>query len=84
VALAKALNTAEGEIVRRTRQYQPLSALPNLPPVPTGFSLKLYADRNGYMFALKDTLDSCRYAIFSDAAGLLYEQSGRATPIIAR
>jgi hypothetical protein len=84
LALAKAINAEEGEIARATRAYQPLSALRNLPPVPSGFTLKLFADRDGYIFALKDTLDACRYAIFSDAAGLVYEQSGRAAPIIAR
>jgi hypothetical protein len=83
-ALAKAINTAEGESARRTRAYQPLSALGKLPPVPDGFSLKLFADRDGYMFALKDTLDPCHYAVFSDAAGFLYEQSGRAAPVIAQ
>jgi hypothetical protein len=84
LALAKAINTAEGDIAGRTREYRPLSALRNLPPIPVGFSLKLFADRDSYLFALKDTLDACRYAIFSDAAGLVYEQSGRAAPIIAR
>jgi hypothetical protein len=84
LALAKAINMEEGQIARGTRAYQPLSALRNLPPVPPGFSLKLFADRDGYLFALKDTLDACRYAIFSDAAGLVYEQSGRGAPIIAQ
>jgi hypothetical protein len=84
VALAKAINTAEADTVRRSREYQPLSALRNLPAVPAGFSLKLFADRDGYMFAVKDTLDACGYAIFSDAAGLLYEKSARTAPIIAR
>jgi hypothetical protein len=84
LTLAKAINSAEGSMARRTREYQPLTALRDLPPTPAGFSLRLFADRDGYMFSLKDTLDSCRYAIFSDAAGLVYEQSGRAAPLIAQ
>ena len=56
VALGKAINTAEAELVQRTRQYQPLESLRNLPAVPGGFQLNLYADRAGYIFALKDTL----------------------------
>ena len=69
VALGKAINTAEAELVQRTRQYQPLESLRNLPAVPGGFQLNLYADRAGYIFALKDTLDPCRFAVFSDAGG---------------
>ena len=84
LTLAKAINAAQGTMAQRTRAYQPLSALAGLPPVPSGFSLKLFAERDAYMFALKDTLDACRYAIFSDAAGLVYEQSGRSAPIIAQ
>ena len=84
LALAKAINTAEADAVRRNREYQPLSALPVLPPVPPGFSLKLFTDGDGYMFAMKDTLDPCRYALFSDNAGLLYEKSARTAPTVAQ
>jgi hypothetical protein len=84
LALAKAINTAEAEGVRRTRQYQPLGSLGTLPAVPPGFAVKLFADRDDYVFAVKDTLDPCLYAIFSDSAGLLYEKSARAAPVIAR
>ena len=84
LTLAKAIHTAEADVVRRTRQYHPLGSLGSLPAVPTGFALKLFADRDDYVFALKDTLDPCRYAIFSDSAGLLYEKSARAAPVIAR
>ena len=84
VALGKAVNKAEAEAVLRTRMYQPLSALGALPPVPTGFSLKLYADGEGYIFALKDTQDPCHFAIFSDTAGLLYEKNALTAPVIAQ
>jgi hypothetical protein len=84
LTLAKAIVAAEADVVRRTRQYHPVQSLGTLPPVPSGFALKLFADRDDYVFALKDTLDPCRYAIFSDSAGLLYEKSARAAPVIAR
>ena len=84
LALAKAINTAQADVVRLTRQYQPLGSLGSLPAVPHGFAVKLFADRDDYVFAVKDTLDPCRYAIFSDSAGLLYEKSARAAPVIAR
>jgi hypothetical protein len=84
VTLAKAIITAQAGVVRRTGQYHPVASLGKLPTVPAGFSLKLFADRDDYVFALKDTLDPCRYAIFSDSAGLLYEKSARSAPVIAR
>jgi hypothetical protein len=84
LTLAKAINTAEAELVRRTRQYQPFESLRNLPVVPSGFQLNLYADRSGYIFAIKDTRDPCRFAVFSDASGLLYEKSALDAPVIAQ
>ena len=84
LTLAKAITAAQGEAVRRTRQYHPVPSLGSLPAVPSGFALKLFADRDDYVFALKDTLDPCRYAIFSDSAGLLYEKSARAAPVVAQ
>ena len=84
LTLAKAIHTAQGQVVRRTRQYQPVAGLGTLPAVPPGFALKLFADQDDYVFALKDTRDPCRYAIFSDSAGLLYEKSARTAPVLAR
>ena len=84
LTLAKAIHAAEAELVRRTRQYQPLESLRNLPAVPSGFQLNLYADRTGYIFAIKDTGDPCRFAVFSDASGLLYEKSAVDAPVIAQ
>ncbi|HET7694536.1 MAG TPA: hypothetical protein VFK57_02420 [Vicinamibacterales bacterium] len=37
--------------------------------------MSLYAGADGYIFSIKDTLDPCRFAIFSDSAGVLYESS---------
>jgi hypothetical protein len=84
LTLARAINTAQGTMAQQTRRYVPLAALKGLPPVPDGFELRLYTDAAGYMFAVKDTLDSCRYAVFSDQSGLLYEKSARQAPQIAQ
>ena len=84
VTLGRAIHRAEAEAVRSTGQYQPLSRLGLLPPVPKDFALKLYADGEGYLFGLKDTLDPCHFAIFSDTSGLLYEKSALSAPVIAR
>lgn len=83
VVLAKAIHAQQGGLAQRTRRYHPLTALGRLPAVPAGFELRLYHDVTGYVFSLKDTLDSCRFAIFSDESGLLYEKSARNAPIVA-
>ena len=83
LALAREINGAQGTLAQQTRRYHRLAALPNLPDVPAGFELKLYGDDAGYVFSLKDTRDTCRYAIFSDQSGLLYEKAAHATPTLA-
>jgi hypothetical protein len=75
LALARAINQAEGLAAQRTREYQPLASLPNLPPAPVGFRVRLYVDDSGYMFSIKDDRDPCHYGIFSDENGRLYEMS---------
>jgi len=75
LALARAINQAEADAVRRTKRYQSLANLGKLPAVPRGFELKLFADHSGYIFGLKDSLDPCRYAVFSDESGFLYEKA---------
>ena len=75
LALARAINQAEGLAAQRTREYQPLAALPGLPAAPVGFRVRLYVDDSGYMFSIKDDRDPCHYGIFSDENGRLYEMS---------
>jgi hypothetical protein len=81
--LAKAIHEAEARVVQIRQQYQPVSGLGSLPEVPSGFALSLHADHTGYIFAIKDTLDPCRFAVFSDQGGLLYEKSALDAPVIA-
>jgi hypothetical protein len=41
--------------------------------IPEGFAVHLATDGStGYVFSVKDTLDPCRFALFSDQAGLIY------------
>jgi hypothetical protein len=75
LALARAINRAEGLAAEKTRAYQPLASLANLPQAPAGFRLRLYVDDSGYMFSIKDDRDPCHYGIFSDENGRLYEMS---------
>lgn len=84
LALAKAINAAQADRVQRTGTYQPVERLGTLPPVPKGFDLSLFADRTGYLFALKDTQDPCSFAVFSDERGLLYEKSALDAPAVAK
>ncbi|MGH9307735.1 MAG: hypothetical protein ACRD1U_00075 [Vicinamibacterales bacterium] len=83
LALAKAINAAQADRVQRTGTYQPVERLGTLPPVPKGFDLSLFADRTGYLFAIKDTQDPCSFAVFSDERGLLYEKSALDAPAVA-
>jgi hypothetical protein len=73
--LARAINAAQGRAAEATRRYQPLSALPDLPPAPAGFEVRLYTDGDGYIFSIKDGRDPCHYGIFSDQHGRIYESS---------
>ena len=83
LALAKAINEAEGTTAERIRGYRPLTALRNLPATPHGFELRLYTDGTGYVISLKDALDPCRFGIFSDESGFLYEHTPQRAPIVA-
>jgi hypothetical protein len=70
--------------VRRTemrkgsgRTYRALDQLPNVSPTPTGFRVQFETDRATYDFSLKDTLDTCHYAIFSDQDRWMYQATPR-------
>jgi hypothetical protein len=83
LALAKAINEAEGIVAERIRLYRPLSQLTSLPPAPAGFHVRLYTDGAGYILSINDTFDPCRYGIFSDESGLVYERTPRPAPLVA-
>jgi hypothetical protein len=76
--LAQQINRAEngptyGPGQPRIYSYQPLDQLRNLPPTPGGFKLQFNTDGAAYTVSLKDTLDSCRFVIFSDQDGWIYQ-----------
>jgi hypothetical protein len=83
IDLAEAIYRAErpGGVVPRPRGrseiYRPLDQLGSLPPTPAGFRLQFHTDGMSYLLSLKDTLDGCQYAIFSDQDGYVYEGSPR-------
>jgi hypothetical protein len=61
----------------RSNRYRPLAELMNIPPTPAGFDLQFHTDGNTYSFSIKDRLDPCRYAVFSDQDKMLYEAIAR-------
>lgn len=82
--LARAINKAQAEMIQRTGSYQPFERLGTLPAVPRGFDVTLFSDRSAYLFALRDRLDPCRFAVFSDERGLLYQESALDAPVVAQ
>jgi hypothetical protein len=73
VALAQDINRAQGLTKRFGRMYAPFDQLVNVPAPPRGFQVQHHTDGSTYVFSIKDTLDPCRYAIFSDQSADLYE-----------
>ena len=74
--LAVAIHQAQPTIVG-PRPAQPPSKpwheLTNLPRTPDGFVVQYQSNGEMYSFSIKDALDPCRYAIFSDQDRALYE-----------
>jgi hypothetical protein len=80
--MAEDINRAENAgptvvIPGQRRTYRPLDQLPNVPPTPAGFRVQFETDSATYAFSLKDTLDACHYAIFSDQDSRMYEATPR-------
>jgi hypothetical protein len=76
---AEQINRAEGfgTGFPRNRQYRPFDQLTNVPPAPAGFRLQFHTDGPRYTFSLKDTMDPCHYAIFSDQDQGIYQGTAR-------
>ncbi len=60
-----------------TNRYRPLHELTTIPPTPQGFDLQFHTDGLTYSFSIKDRMDPCRYAVFSDQDKFLYEAIAR-------
>ena len=80
IRVARAINTAEnmGLAPRRPGQrYRRFDELTMVPSIPAGFALQFHTDGETYSVSLKDERDPCRYAIFSDQDGYIYEAQPR-------
>jgi hypothetical protein len=84
MAVAVRINQAQGmqRGVPGSGRYVPLDLLRNIPPTPQGFDLRFRTDGLTYEFSIKDRLDPCRYAIFSDEERSLYEATAHTAPVV--
>lgn len=74
---ARQLNTLEAAGKSHAQRFYNIEDLPGLPQLPQGFKATLSTDGASYTFSIKDTLDACHFAYFSDQDGLIYT----ATPV---
>ena len=80
IRVAEAINAAQVVVVGPQTQrpkYRRPEELANIPSLPQGFALQFNTDGASYNFAIKDTLDACHFAIFSDQDRFVYT----ATPL---
>jgi hypothetical protein len=69
---ARQLNTFEAAGKKQAQRYYAIEDLPGLPPLPEGFKAAMATDGASYTFSIKDTLDTCHFAFFSDQDGVIY------------
>ena len=77
IDFARLIINTERSAHERGQTYYALSDLHTIPAAPEGFRAQLSTDGASYTFSLKDTLDPCQLALFSDQQGVIYS----ATPI---
>ena len=68
---ARQINTLEVNGRNSAGRFQPVGAFVNI-VAPEGFTVHFATDGASYAFSVKDTLDPCAFAYFSDEAGLIY------------
>ena len=68
---ARQINTYEVNGRGQAGRFQPLTAFPNI-VTPPGFAVHFATDGTTYAFSVKDTLDPCAFAYFSDETGVIY------------
>jgi hypothetical protein len=77
VQYARQLTAFEVAGKNQAQRYYAIEDLPGLPALPEGFKARMSTDGASYAFSVKDTLDPCHFALFSDQDGLIYT----ATPV---
>ena len=74
--LVRSINQMEAESFSKTSRYLAKSEL-QVGALPSGFVLNVLADKTGFIVAMKDRLDPCRFGIFSDEEGIVYGSTPR-------
>jgi len=71
VRFARMVNTAEASFQRQNKRY---GQIPDLAvgAEPEEFHAQLTTDGTAYMFSVKDAVDACHFALFSDQHGVIY------------
>ena len=71
IRFARELNTAQAAFRAQNRRYGQISDLA-VDAEPAGFRAQLTTDGTTYSFSVKDTVDACHFALFSDEQGVIY------------
>lgn len=71
LTLARHVNTLQASAASKAGSYQPVTSLGVSMPIPEGFRLQLTTDGASYLFSIKDSLDPCMFAYFSDQTGII-------------
>lgn len=75
--LARAINTAEARYSSSNAgKYGQLEQLPVSAAIPGGFVPALSTDGDSYAFSVKDKVDPCAFAYFSDQDGRIFQGEG--------
>jgi hypothetical protein len=71
VGFARMVNTAEARFQAQNKRYGQISDV-GVGADPEGFRAQLSTDGTTYTFSVKDAVDACHFALFSDQQGLIY------------
>lgn len=72
LTFVRGVNTAQARAHATGKSYRRLPDLGDVPPIPAGFAAHLAVEADVHAVAVKDTLDPCGFAYFSDQNGLIY------------
>jgi hypothetical protein len=75
-----AINTAQARSQSESGKFVAVGDIRGLPSTPVGFIPKLLHDRWSYIVSLKDYIDACGFALFSDERGVIYQSHPRPVP----
>ena len=72
IGFARLVNTTELRAHEQAQTYYALGDLHTIAAPPDGFKAQLSTDGATYTFSIKDTLDPCHFALFSDQEAVIY------------